>query len=146
MASEDMHAADAANTAMNAAANQLDDLQQQAGTALADIEQAASAALNKAETFIKENPVATAIGIGVAGAALGLLIAARRSSAQPLDRRLLKAINRHSEDVVRAVRENAKSLTNSDTARGLETFVSNVFANLSKVPGEVSKQVSNLTN
>jgi len=146
MASEDMHAADAANTAMNAAANQLDDLQQQAGTALADIEQAASAALNKAETFIKENPVATAIGIGVAGAALGLLIAARRSSAQPLDRRLLKAINHHSEDVVRAVRENAKSLTNSDTARGLETFVSNVFANLSKVPGEVSKQVSNLTN
>jgi ElaB/YqjD/DUF883 family membrane-anchored ribosome-binding protein len=146
MALEDIHAADAARTAMNAAASDLDGLQQQAGNALADIEQAASAALNKAETFIKENPVATAIGIGVAGAALGLLIASRRSSAQPLDRRLLKEINRHSEDVVRAVRENAKSFTNSDTARGLETFVSNVFANLSKVPGEVSKQVSNLTN
>lgn len=142
MALDDIHA----DIHADSAASESDSFQQQAGTAMSDIERAATAALNKAEAFIKENPVAAAIGIGAAGAAVALLIASRRSSAQPLDRRLLKELNRHSEDVVRAVRENAKSFANSDTARGLETFVSNVFANLSKVPGEVSKQVSNLTN
>lgn len=142
MALDDIHA----DIHADSADSEFDSLQQQAGTAMADIERAATAALNKAEAFIKENPVAAAIGIGAAGAAVALLIASRRSSAQPLDRRLLKELNRHSEDVVRAVRDNAKSFANSDTARGLETFVSNVFANLSKVPGEVSKQVSNLTN
>lgn len=114
------------------------------GFAMADIEKAANAALEKAETFIKENPVATAIGIGAAGAMIAFAIA-RRTRHQPLDRRLLDELNRHSEDVVRAVRRNANSFANSDTAQAVEGFVANLVNNLVKVPEAVSKQVSNLT-
>lgn len=115
------------------------------GSALADIEKAATAALNKAEDFVRENPMAAVIGVGAAGALLALAITSRRSANQPLDRRLLNELNRHSEDIVRAVRRNARAVTNSDTASALESFVSNLISNIAKVPGAVSNQVSNLT-
>lgn len=114
------------------------------GSALADIEKAATAALEKAEAFVRENPMAAVIGVGAAGALIALAIS-RRSANQPIDRRLLNELNRHSEDIVRAVRRNASAVANSDTAGALETFVSNLITNISKVPGAVSNQVSNLT-
>lgn len=114
-------------------------------SALADIEQAATVALEKAEDFVRENPVAAVIGIGAAGALVALAITSRRNANQPLDRRLLNELNRHSEHIVRAVRRNANAAANSDTAGALESFVSNLITNIAKVPGAVSNQVSNLT-
>ena len=115
------------------------------GSALADIEKAATAALNKAETFVRENPMTAVIGVGAAGALIALAITSRRNANQPLDRRLLNELNHHSEDIVRAVRRNASAVSNSDTANALESFVSNVLSNLAKMPGALSNQVSNLT-
>lgn len=115
------------------------------GSALAEIEKAATAALNKAEDFVRENPMAAVIGVGAAGALIALAITSRRSGNQPIDRRLLNELNRHSEDIVRAVRRNANAVASSDTAGALESFVSNLITNISKVPGAVSNQVSNLT-
>lgn len=114
-------------------------------SALADIEQAATVALQKAEDFVRENPVAAVIGIGAAGALVALAITSRRNANQPLDRRLLNELNRHSEHIVRAVRRNANAAADSDTAGALESFVSNLITNIAKVPGAVSSQVSNLT-
>ncbi len=114
------------------------------GSALADIEKAATAALDKAEAFVRENPMAAVIGVGAAGALLALAIS-RRNANQPIDRRLLNELNRHSEDIVRAVRRNANAVANSDTASALESFVTNLLTNISKVPSAVSNQVSNLT-
>lgn len=144
MALEDMRTS--ADDVQQAAGDAAASLQDQASTALADIEAAAGAALNRAEEFIKENPLATAIGIGAAGALIGLALASRNSGRNaPLDRRLMNELNRHSEDIVRAVRRNTNSLANSDTAGAIESFVSNLVSNLVKVPETVSKQVSNLT-
>lgn len=138
------HVRDTAEDYQSAATDVAGDLQEQATSALADVEAAASAALSKAEAFIKENPVAAAVGIGAAGILIALAVTSRRSQNAPLDSRLLSELNRHSEDVVRAVRRNANSFANSETAGAIETFVSNLVTNLVKVPEAVSKQVANL--
>lgn len=116
------------------------------GSGLAYFEKAAAAALDKAEAFVKENPVAVAIGVGAAGALIAYAIANKRTRNQSVDQRLLNELSRHSEDVVRAVRRNANSFANSDTAQAIESFVSNLVTNLVKVPETVSRKVSDITH
>lgn len=116
-----------------------------AATIMAEWEKAASSALESAEAYIRENPITAAVGIGAAGALIAFAIASRRSSVQPLDRRLLDELNRHSTGVLRAVRRNANAVANSDTANALESFFSDVLGKLAKVPETVSRQASEMT-
>ncbi|MEQ1716773.1 MAG: hypothetical protein ABL907_12435, partial [Hyphomicrobium sp.] len=74
-----------------------------------EFEKAAATALTSVETYIRENPITAAVGIGAAGTLVALAIASRRSKTEPLDRRLRNELNRHSADVVRAMRRNANS-------------------------------------
>lgn len=137
-------ALDDMNTSRESAESYVSDAADGAASVMAEWEKAASSAIETAETYIRENPITAAVGIGAAGALLAFAIASRRSSAQPLDRRLMNELNRHSADVVRAVRRNANSFANSDTAGALEKFVSDVVGKLAKVPETVAKQASDL--
>lgn len=114
-------------------------------SAMADFEAAASAALSKAETFARENPLVVALGVGAAGALLAMALTSRKAQATTIDRRVLDEINKHSEDLVRAVRRNANAIAGSNTMGTIENLASAVVTQLVKMPDLLSKQMTNLT-
>lgn len=112
---------------------------------LVELQKSASEAFSNAEAYIRANPITAAVGIGAAGALIALAVTSRRARAQPVDNRLMQEFNRHSADVVRAIRRGANTAANSETANAIEAFVTQLANRVSKLPDTVSKQASELT-
>jgi ElaB/YqjD/DUF883 family membrane-anchored ribosome-binding protein len=116
--------------------------QDDAASVIAAFEEAATNAVAKAEAFVRENPMTALAGVAAAGAIIAMAVA-KKSQPAALDRRLANELNRHTEEISRAIRRNANALSNSDTAQAIETFLSRMA---SKVGDTVSKLPENVSN